>query len=451
MNSMLQIGNVVDNKYKITGLCSDSGGMGTVLFVDSLSDNLPFKLVLKYCKDDNPESIQRFCRETLYLKNFEGNLKISQIYDSNLEHNPPYFVMQYYPDGDLTKICDDLINNVEYQEIIFHKMIDCISELHKKGCQHRDIKPQNFLRNGEDVIVSDLGLAKVVGAGTTFTVSNTYGGTDGYIPPEFYSGDFKNASPPSDIFMLGKSFYFLLTTRDVRYIDGKDVHPSVFHIIQKCCDSDKKKRYQNLFELKKDLDLAFAVILDRESGIVRAKQMLSQIITLLNSENSNVTIEVVSLLDILPMLGREDINSVIEELPKQFFEILSQSQFEDYLPKFLDTYDIFVEDRLPKKSFEYAETVADYMKIIFEQSSSNQTKTTALKIAIKGAKLLNRYTAMGICSTMIYSIHDESLGIMVASLISSNAKFFIADKSRLDISKCQNKAIRIAVEHIQNR
>jgi hypothetical protein len=58
---------------------------------------------------------------------------------------------------------------------------------------------------------------------------------------------------------------------------------------------------------------------------------------------------------------------------------------------------------------------------------------------------------MDICSTMIYSIHDESLGIMVASLISSHATSFIADKSRLDISKCQNKAIRIAVEHIQNR
>lgn len=36
---MLQTGDIIDKKYKVTDLCSDSGGMGTILFVDSLIDN----------------------------------------------------------------------------------------------------------------------------------------------------------------------------------------------------------------------------------------------------------------------------------------------------------------------------------------------------------------------------------------------------------------------------
>ena len=217
---MIQIGDIVDNKYKVIDVCSNSGGMGTILFVEDLGNKLPFRLVLKYCKENILEATQRFSREIRNLDNFKGNSKVLQIHDSNLEHNPPYFVMQYYPDGDLKNIAKSLVSNVQLQEETFYKMIDCISELHTQGYQHRDIKPENFLRNGDYIIVSDLGLAKAVGAGTTFTRSSESWGSEDYIPPEFDIGDFKDANPPSDIFMLGKSFYFLLTQRKSGALTG---------------------------------------------------------------------------------------------------------------------------------------------------------------------------------------------------------------------------------------
>ena len=99
---MIQLGTIVDNKYKVIDVCSNSGGMGEILFVEDLGDIPPFRLVLKYCKKNIPEAIQRFSREIRNLDNFKGNSKVLQIYDSNLEHDPPYFVMPYYPDGDLT-------------------------------------------------------------------------------------------------------------------------------------------------------------------------------------------------------------------------------------------------------------------------------------------------------------------------------------------------------------
>ena len=65
---MLQAGDIVDNKYKVT----DSGGMGTILFIESLIENPSFRLVLKYCKETTQESIQRFCREIRYLNKLKG-------------------------------------------------------------------------------------------------------------------------------------------------------------------------------------------------------------------------------------------------------------------------------------------------------------------------------------------------------------------------------------------
>lgn len=263
---MIQIGAIVDNKYKVIAVCSNSGGMGTILFVEDLSNITSFRLVLKYCKDNVPESIYRFCRETRYLDKFQGNSKVVQIYDSNLEHNPPYFVMPYYPDGDLKNIAESLVSNVQLQEETFYRMIDCISELHTQGYQHRDIKPENFMRDGNDIIVSDLGLTKAIGGGTTFTGSSKSWGTYDYMPPEFHDGDFREASPPSDIFMLGKSFYWLLTKRSPLFLRETGLNSAIFQVIEKCCHNDKDRRYQTLSELKRALTVTFDIILNRVSG-----------------------------------------------------------------------------------------------------------------------------------------------------------------------------------------
>ncbi|MBD2602821.1 MULTISPECIES: serine/threonine protein kinase [Microcystis] len=443
---MLQVGDIVDGKYKVTGLCSDSGGMGTILFVDALISNPPFQLVLKYCKDTDPEAIQRFCRETKYLGKFQGNSKVLQIYDSNIHHSPAYFVMQYYADGDLTKVADRLMNDIAYQEIVFYKMIDCIAELHQEGYQHRDIKPQNFLLNGSDVIVSDLGLAKAVGAGTTFTGSRDYWGTFGYMPPEFIDGDFKQASPPSDIFMLGKSFYWLLTKRDPLYLKDQNLHAAIFHVIERCCDHDKGKRYQSLAELKQDLNLAFDVILNRASGVDRAGQMLSQIINRLSNENRYLPTEIISLLDTLIVLSKDDRNPVISKLPQDFFVILSQPEFVDKVIEFFRYYEVFVKDAVD--TWSYAEIVANYMKIMFERSNSDQTKAKALEIAVKGAIWANRFAAMDTCTAMIYSIQDDNLGMLVAPIIFSHANSFLKN---LEVDQCRSNVIQIALRRIQKR
>lgn len=247
-------GDIINGRYEVQGLCSDSGGMGRLLFVRDIKNADQGTIVLKYCLETNEEQINRFGREVRLLNEYKGNPKIAQLLDFDTQHTPPFFVMKHYEEGDLTSLTPHLKNNPEEQERIFLEMIDCINELHSRNQYHRDIKPQNFLLNHGAVVASDFGLSVEVGSATRCTKSTESWGTHGYIPPEFYSHEgFKKANEVSDIFMLGKSFYALLSGRNVNHLIEDEIPPPIFHVIEKCCAQNKEYRYQTLLDLKQRL------------------------------------------------------------------------------------------------------------------------------------------------------------------------------------------------------
>ena len=86
---MFETGEIIDEKYRVDGVCSQSGGMGEILFVTPVADIPPFRLVLKYCRETEDEQLKRFRREIRLLSEFRGNSKIVQIWDQNLEADPP--------------------------------------------------------------------------------------------------------------------------------------------------------------------------------------------------------------------------------------------------------------------------------------------------------------------------------------------------------------------------
>lgn len=75
---MFQIGEIVDGKYRVAGICSHSGGMGEVPFVAQLADAPAFPLVLKFCRATKDEHVKRFRREVRLLSEFKGNSKVVQ-------------------------------------------------------------------------------------------------------------------------------------------------------------------------------------------------------------------------------------------------------------------------------------------------------------------------------------------------------------------------------------
>jgi hypothetical protein len=442
---MFEAGNIIDGKYRVEGLCSDSGGMGRIIFVTPLYAPFPFNIVLKYCKDTQEEQLKRFRREIRLLGTFKGNSKIVQIVDANLDHDPPYFVMKYYPNGDLCRLAPTMKASFQVQEHAFLQMIDCVQELHSRSEFHRDIKPQNFLIDDNQIVVSDFGLTTEVGSDTAFTRSSNFWGSHGYIPPEFLTGGFKHADAPGDIFMLGKTFYALLTEKEPIYLVADGIPSPIFHIIERCCSISKSNRYQTLAELKQSLVAAYDVLLARAGGIGKVKQHLSAIQDRLVRDFQYDTAELLGFIEQLALLDDSDQIRVCTELSSQFFLIISQGPLADHLAGFLNVYDKLVERQ--DYSWSYAETIATNMRTIFEgRSLSLDDRARALDLGIRAATYMNRFSAMDTCRTMITSVLDEELGIRVASVLLKNRDTFVGST---EPSECHSEAIRNALRQIQ--
>ncbi len=287
MPPLIDVGDIIDGKYEVIGVCSEKGGMGTILFVKPVKLNAKTRIVLKYCKSTDVEDLQRFRREVRLLGTFKANSRVVQILDQNLLYDPPYFIMPYYPDGDLLAKADTLRASHDAQEQSFLQIIDCVQELHARETFHRDIKPQNFLCKGDHIVVSDFGLTTEIGSGTGFTRSSVFWGTHGYIPPEFLNGGFKHADAAGDIFMIGKTIYVLLSGRDPLYIVSDGLHPSLLHIIERCCHVSKDLRYQTLADLKQSLVAAYDLLLGRAGNFGKVKQALTEIEELLTQSSSS--------------------------------------------------------------------------------------------------------------------------------------------------------------------
>lgn len=151
---MFQVNETIDDRYIVRGVCNETGGMGSLLFVNRISNPSGLVHVLKYCKQSGEEALKRFCREVRLMKQFKGNSRVMQILYSNLDHDPPYFIMEYFPEGDLTKIVDVIRSDLVAQEAAFNQMIDCVAELHVQDVFHRDLRIKgawvelNFGHNG---------------------------------------------------------------------------------------------------------------------------------------------------------------------------------------------------------------------------------------------------------------------------------------------------------------
>lgn len=128
--------------------------------------------------------------------------------------NSPYLVMTYCP-----QTVGDKVGKMSEQDVwaLIKDVSAGLEYLHKMDIVHRDIKPDNILKNDQGVyVISDFGLSqKMRSTLRRASARNNQGndsmsGTVGYMAPEMFSAK-PNAVKATDVWALGATIYEVIT------------------------------------------------------------------------------------------------------------------------------------------------------------------------------------------------------------------------------------------------
>ncbi len=206
-------GEYIDSQYTITKRLGE-GAFGLVYKVVDYAGNV-YALKLLKLWEVHPEIRQQLSDR------FEMEYQTGRIESPYLVHSlghgfvkgNPYILMEFCPNGDLTKMPRNADWNTIGQQILLG-----LKALHQCGKVHRDLKPENVLiKQDGTAVLTDFGISG--DRNKRMTERNILGkptqifGTYPYMPPEQVQPKRGDATvlPTTDIFSYGVMMYQLLT------------------------------------------------------------------------------------------------------------------------------------------------------------------------------------------------------------------------------------------------
>ena len=260
-----------------------SGGMGVVY--KAQDTHLNRNVALKFLPNDierDSHALMRFQREAQAASALK-HPNIIVIYDISREAGYDFIAMEYVNGKTLGHMIPR--NGISLNQLlnVAIQITDAMAAAHAAGIIHRDLKPSNIMVDENGLVkILDFGLAKLVdrGVGETASTATTLTqtadgaivGTPAYFSPEQAEG--KPLDARSDTFSLGVMFYEMAT--GVRPFRGESavsvvssilkdspvapiavnraLPPELDRIIRRCLAKDPARRYQNVVDLRNDLE-----------------------------------------------------------------------------------------------------------------------------------------------------------------------------------------------------
>ncbi len=265
------------------------GGMGRVYRV--FDSRIKEEVALKFLRPEvaaSPRTLERF-RNEIRLARKIVHKNVCRMFDMGEERGTPFITMEYVAGEDLKSF----IRRVGHLPVgktvhLGREIAEGLTEAHKTGVVHRDLKPGNIMidRNG-DAKIMDFGIARSLAGGGT-TAEGAIIGTPEYMSPEQVEG--KEVDRRTDIYALGIILFEMVTGRapfegttpfsvankqkSEPPPDPATLNPQVpadlGRIILRCLEKPAEARYQTTVELLADLAAVEAALPTTDGTTERA-------------------------------------------------------------------------------------------------------------------------------------------------------------------------------------
>lgn len=282
---VLKAGDLFDQRYRIQREIG-AGGMSFVYAAqdEELQETVALKIIRPELVGEE-ELVERFKREVRITRQIHhpNIIRIFEFGRTEMEGKTFYYLtMELLPGMDLGTWLRKRgsLTLSEVSEIAV-QLCDALSEAHRMGVIHRDIKPQNiFMDNTGRATLMDFGISRLATL-TGLTRGSQLMGTPRYMSPEQVSKK-QELDHRTDIYSLGIVLYELCTRRvpfagqtpvevAIRHVQeapepprsiNAEVPPTMEKVILTCLEKDPNARYATAEALR-----AAVLTVAQESGV----------------------------------------------------------------------------------------------------------------------------------------------------------------------------------------
>jgi serine/threonine protein kinase len=275
MGSELEVGQVLDDRFRITDVISRSGMASIFKAIDQTTDSVVALKVPFMQFESDPGFYQRFQREQAIGNALHHPYILKMMDDEGIQKSRPYIVMEYLEGQTLGALMHAIRPMPEADALkIVSRICEALHYMHEHDVVHRDLKPDNIMIcNDGSIRIMDFGIAKFEGQRRlTFGGFTPAMGTPDYMAPEQVKG--KRGDARTDIYSLGAILYEMVTGSTpfegpnpfiimnsrlsgdpvAPRSKNPDIPPQVEEIILHAMARDPQQRYATAMDMKHELD-----------------------------------------------------------------------------------------------------------------------------------------------------------------------------------------------------